>query len=200
MACGVEYVFYPNARAMVSYARTIYCIEILITCFIYMLIAKEIRTLVNTTDNSSSQQTEATEVSVPPSSNEATCPEHTFRTDQGTSTKVVAFDENFEAGSSNQGLPSTTLKSLPMVRGERGQIPKNRTKIKAGLQWKFRAFKMVTYTILSTIIPSVPMVVTQIVGYIKPDLLNETVDVVISLCNVFHAILFPIMFLVTVKQ
>jgi hypothetical protein len=92
------------------------------------------------------------------------------------------------------------MERLSVVREERVQIPQNSTAVSTGLQWKLRALKMVKYTILSTIIPSIPMVVTQIVGYIRPDILNFTADVVISICNVVHAVVFPFVFIVNVKQ
>jgi hypothetical protein len=236
-SCGIDKTFYPNVRIMVSYARTISCIEIFVMCFMYLLIAKEIQTLINVAENPSSQQHEATGTSARHSSKKASCPVHTFTTDQGTSSKAidreenliagtsnqststrtacpvetittlqgtskhVDSEENVEAGSSNQGAPSTNAtKNLSVVREERVQMQHNVPRVHAGLAWKLRAYKMVKYTILTTIIPSIPMVATQIVGYIRPDLLNETTDTIISVCTVVHTIMFPVMFLVSVKK
>jgi hypothetical protein len=208
-----------------------------VTCFIYLCIAKEIRTLINTVDNSSQQQ-EPQKIDLQPSTKVAFCPVPTFTTDQETSSKAVNCEENHKTGSSNQPTSITTVfsfeltttiqetsknihhldenveagstshvassstvaENLSMIREERVQISHDGARSTAGLAWKLRAFKIVKYTFLSTIIPSVPMVVTQIVGYIRPDILNETVDMVISLCNVVHSIVFPLMFVFTVKR
>jgi hypothetical protein len=135
----------------------------------------------------------------PTTSTGAACPLERRKTLRWTSTNVDS-EETVEAGSSKQGAPPTNAtKNLSTMREERVQIPQNVPRVNVGLAWKLRAYKMVKYTFLSTIIPSVPMVVSQIVGYIRPDILNETVDTVISLCNIVHAILFPLMFVLTVK-
>jgi hypothetical protein len=168
-----------------------------VTCFFYLFVAKEIRTLINTNDQASQQQ-KVTKICVQPASKERSCPEHIFTTGQGTSNNIVHSGENVEAGPSNPRVtPTTSNAKLTTVQG---QTPQNGTRMKVGQAWKLRAFKMVRNTFLSTLIPSTPMIVSQIVGYIRPDLLNETVDTVISLCNVAHAIVFPLLFIVTVKN
>jgi hypothetical protein len=292
--CYVEEMFYPDTRAVLNYVRRVFCIEIFVTCFLYLRIAKEIGTSLNTIESSSSQKQDAKAISIQTLSSRTVCPwtlnnsvdfEETIKVNSlnqsvmkmsmrkegriqedcvetlstGTSNNVVDFEETIESDSSNQqtqkqsvmrktaivkeervqedciqtlstgiacpvnkfttdqktssniinlqensstrmALPTTVTKKQLLEKEKRKERPHDGTKINPGLQWKLRALRMVRYTFVSTILPSLPMAVTQIIGYIRPDLLNYTVDVVISVCNIVHAVVFPLMFIVTVKK
>jgi hypothetical protein len=202
VSCNIDVMFKENARLVINYVRTIFCVEILAMCILYFCIAKEIRTLINTVENSSFQQQKITRIGVQPLSPGTSFPVHVSTSVQRASSNVGDFEENAESGSSSQMEISRTItKSLSSVmKDETVQMPHTQERSTAGLAWKLRAFKMVRFSLLSTILPSIPMIVTQIVGYIRPDLLNETVDIIVSLCNVVHAIVYPLMFIVFVKN
>ena len=66
--------------------------------------------------------------------------------------------------------------------------------------WRYRTLKMMRLAIITTVVPSLPMLISQVIGFIKPDILKEPTDTIISLCNVCHAICLPITFIVSVKK
>lgn len=59
---------------------------------------------------------------------------------------------------------------------------------------------MLRSAILTTVIPSIPVLVLQIADYFDSTFMNAKLDVIISLFNLLHALLFPAVFIVTVKQ
>ena len=66
--------------------------------------------------------------------------------------------------------------------------------------WRYRTLKMMRLAIITTVAPSLPMLISQVIGFIKPDILNDVTDSIISLCNMCHAISFPLTFIVSVKK
>ena len=66
--------------------------------------------------------------------------------------------------------------------------------------WRYRSIKMMRLAIITTVVPSLPMLISQVIGFIKPDILNRPIDAIISLCNVCHAICLPMTFMVSVKK
>ena len=66
--------------------------------------------------------------------------------------------------------------------------------------WRYRTLKMMRLAIITTVVPSLPMLISQIIGFIEPDILNDVTDSLISLCNMCHAISFPLTFIASVKK
>jgi hypothetical protein len=166
---------------------------------------KKIRNLISTGDNSAPLQPSVTRVYVQSLHKEKSRSEE-YEMDSMTNVQGAIHTSHSSTGDFGFGpstpneLHASFTKNQATVKEERFQMSQNGTVSNAGLAWKLRAYKMVKYTFFSTTIPSVPMVVTQIVGYIRPDLLNETIDTVITFCNVVHAIVFPLMFVLTIKR
>ena len=66
--------------------------------------------------------------------------------------------------------------------------------------WRYRTLKMMRLAIITTVAPSLPMLISQVIGFIKPDILNDVTDSIISLCNMCHTISFPLTFIVSVRK
>lgn len=170
-ACMVQSLFQENGKFVLMYIRTVYCIELLIVCLIYFQLTRKIRHLM---------------VSVSPVVNNA-CP-NSIDIPPSANHKVNDLD-NCNAETQEQTVGISSQKKAPKLQGNRN-----------GLAWKIRAFKFTQATILATVIPSSPMAVLQIVGYIKPGLLSKRADLVISMSNTAHAVIFPLVFIATVKK
>lgn len=91
-------------------------------------------------------------------------------------------------------------KSKPRLNNMSKHPNSNTKSIKQGKRWKPRTLKMLRTAIFATVIPSIPMLALQTGDYLNPTFMNASLDVVISLCNVFHSFVFPLVFIVTVKQ
>lgn len=170
-ACMVQSLFQENGKFVLMYIRTVYCIELLIVCLIYFQLTRKIKHLMVSV-SPVVNNAGMNSIDIPPSANH----------------KVNDLD-NCNAETQEQTVGISSQKKAPKLQGNRN-----------GLAWKIRAFKFTQATILATVIPSSPMAVLQIVGYIKPDLLSKRADLVISMSNTAHAVIFPLVFIATVKK
>lgn len=173
-ACFAEDLLAENSRFVFGYCRTVYCIEIIMICVTYTYLTKKIRTLIGISFNWVERAQNTTSVTMD------------AKTSDPNSEKNLRKNQNTLQVHGAAGLSRDTT---PEWKQE-----------KAGLKWKLRAFKMTQSTILATVIPSTPMIVLQFAGYIKPEILNRRMDMVISMCNTAHAVIFPLVFIATVKH
>lgn len=187
--CGVAQIFAENGGLVLGVNRTVYSVELIFIFTIYIYLVKKIKTI-----NSS----------VHPITVLRTVKEH------GT---LSSFKENsqnpsmFITTTASSSKPSEVLcnpdRSTACSSQENDKYLQNRiqfSSIPKKSKWKLKAFKMLKCAILTTIIPSTPLIFINILILIKPSLRNHFLDLIISLCNISHAIIYPLVFMITVKQ
>lgn len=187
--CGVAHIFAENTGFVLGINRTVFSIELLFIFTIYIYLVKKIKTINN---------------SVHPITVVRTVEEH------GT---LSSLKENSRNPSTL--ITTTTLNSKPSEvlcnpdrstgcsSQENDKYSQNRIQVSSipkKSKWKLKAFKMLKCAILTTIIPSTPLIFIHILILIKPSLRNHFLDLIISLCNISHAIIYPLVFMITVKQ
>lgn len=199
LACRPENLFGNNVRFVLRYFRTVLLLQIVSMLGIYLYIIKKIRTLTApytcAVNNSrifiiKVQSLEAENIS------------KTKLTDSGQKEEVLREKtedcvEKKCGQSSSQICKDEKAKEIVSVPNN----PQHHKEIKKqGGKWKPRTLKMLRSAILTTVIPSIPILVLQIADYFDPTFMNAKLDVIISLFNLLHALLFPVVFIVTVKQ
>lgn len=117
-----------------------------------------------------------------------------------SSHEMKVFPENLNiflkanSSATNRQKPTVNSETMCKQANHESRIQKQ------GGKWKPRTLKMLRSSILTTVIPSIPMLGLQTGEYFDPNFMNPSLDVVISLFNVLHAIIFPLVFIVTVKK
>lgn len=188
LSCRPETLFGNNVRFVLRYFRTILLLQIVSMLGIYLYIIKKIRTL--TAPNTCAFNNSGIFI-IKVQSNIS----KTKLTDSGQKTEDCV--EKKCGQSSSQICKDDNAKEIVSVPNH----PQHRKEIKKqGGKWKPRTLKMLRSAILTTVIPSIPILVLQIADYFDPTFMNAKLDVIISLFNLLHALLFPVVFIVTVKQ
>lgn len=202
-SCGPDTLFGTNARFVLRFSRTIYSVQVLAMLGIYLCVIKKIRTLIlpSSTGVSFSRhvvinvQSFNSESKSKPMLNNCS-QELKDITKTLNNVKPTSVKDNLSDSSNLQTVQQTKANLTAMSKH-----PISNTKsIKQGKSWKPRTLKMLRTAIFATVIPSIPMLALQIGDYLNPTFMNASLDVVISLCNVFHSFVFPLVFIVTVKQ
>lgn len=189
LACRPETLFGNNVRFVLRYFRTVLLLQIVSMLGIYLYIIKKIRTL--TAPNTCAFNNSGI-FSIKVESNIS----KTKLTDSGQKTEDCVEKKCGQSSSQICKLDDNAkeIVSVPNHPQHRKEIKKQ------GGKWKPRTLKMLRSAILTTVIPSIPILVLQIADYFDPTFMNAKLDVIISLFNLLHALLFPVVFIVTVKQ
>lgn len=199
LACRPEILFGNNVRFVLRYFRTVLLLQIVSMLGIYLYIIKKIRTL--TAPNTCAVNNSRIFI-IKVQSSEAENISKTKLTDSGKKEEVLREKtedcvEKKCFQSSSQICKDEKAKEIVSVPNH----PQHRKEIKKqGGKWKPRTLKMLRSAILTTVIPSIPVLVLQIADYFDSTFMNAKLDVIISLFNLLHALLFPAVFIVTVKQ
>lgn len=201
-SCGPETLFENNARFVLRYFRTVFLIEIVSMLGIYLFIVKKIRTITAlNVPKPAVSHSRPFIVQVKPLQSDNSSNSKTVS--KGRGRKMKDFPENSNIFfTANSSATNRQIDQKPTVNSEttcKQPNHESRTQNQGG-KWKPRTLKMLRSAILTTVIPSIPMLGLQTGEYFDPNFMNPSIDVVISLFNVLHAIIFPFVFIVTVKK
>lgn len=193
-ACGPATLFQNNSRLVLRYIRTVFALQIVSMLGMYLYVTKKVQTLTAPNLHSTDVSQLGTFQCKPERNITTVCNGSSQNTKENSNTCVT------------QATSSTTLRT-EIVKKTSKESPKqsnhpnlhNNIKRQGG-KWKPRTLNMLRSAILTTVFPALPMLGLQIVDYINPRFMNTTHDVIISLSNVFHAVVFPLIFIMTVKQ
>lgn len=188
-ACGVIDIFGEKHGFVLGMNRTVFCVELLFVSVIYIYLVKKIKSLnnvihVQTAPVAQSRTIPTTKDNASnPSSNN---PPQTF--------SMTSKCSSVKDGQTccDQTMTSSNKDSEYSYQSQTNSMPKGR--------WRLRAFKMLRCAILTTVVPSIPLFFIQLMTLIRPSLRSPLLDLFISLCNISHAIIYPLVFMVTVKQ
>lgn len=198
-SCGPDMLFEENAGLILRINRAIFSVEIIVIFIIYLYLVKRINILsrivhpenvppINNTEQTThatssrnTEKTTVTEMKVIPTTSSTTAerqkPKSKATFNEKSSTAVKSDDKQKQP--SQDHVQSVQTKSR---------------------KWKLKTFKMLSYSILVIVLPSIPMLVMQLVTAIQPSLRNPFTDLIISLCNILHAIIYPLVFVIHVKH
>lgn len=202
-SCGPETMFENNARFVLRYFRTVFLIEIVSMLGIYLFIVKKIRTITaSNVPKPAVNHSRPFVVQVKPLQSDNSGNSKTMSNESSHEMKVFPENLNIFLKANSSANSSATNHQKPTVNSETMCKQANHeSRIqKQGGKWKPRTLKMLRSSILTTVIPSIPMLGLQTGEYFDPNFMNPSLDVVISLFNVLHAIIFPLVFIVTVKK
>lgn len=187
--CGVAQIFKEKTGLVLGINRTVYSIELLFIFTIYIYLVRKIKTINNSVHPITVVRT------VEEQSNLSSIKENS----RNPSTFITTTTLNSK--------PSEVLcnpdRSTACSSQDNDKYSQNRVQVSSiprKSKWKLRAFKMLKCAILTTIIPSTPLIFIQILILIKPSFRNHFLDLIISLCNISHAIIYPLVFMINVKQ
>lgn len=204
-SCGPDTLFGNHARFVLRFSRTIYSLQVLAMLGIYLCVVKKIRTFTV------------------PNSTGVSCSRHvhinvqSFNSESKSKPMLNNYNQHMKGINKTLTKLKSTIKVTNMSNPTNSQTgqqtnansntctmsthPNFKTEsIKQATRWKPRTLKMLRSAIFATVIPSIPMLVLQTGDYFNPNFMNASLDVVISLCNALHAFVFPLVFIVTVKQ
>lgn len=180
-ACGPATLFGRNSRSVLRYYRTVLSVQVVSMFGMYLYITKKVSSLT-----------------VPHSANVSHSvtvkPKNKLETEtKGTSKTLVTLSSS-----------KSTSKPVQETKGELQKQSSHpyhqKQNDRQDGQWKPRTLSMLRSAIFTTVFPSLPMLGLQIADYINPRFMSTALDVFISICNVLHAIIFPLIFIVTVKK
>lgn len=193
-ACGPATLFENNSRLVLRYIRTVLSLQIVFMLGVYLYVTKKVQTLTAPNLNSTDVSQVGSVQSKAENKMETVLTGSSRDTKENSKTCVT---QTTSATTSNAETVQKTDKESPKQSIHPHLY--NNSKRQGG-KWKPRTLNMLRSVILTTVFPSIPMLGLQIVDYINPRFMNTTHDVIISLCNVLHAVVFPLIFIMTVKN
>lgn len=188
-ACGPATLFGKNSRSVLRYYRTVFSLQVVSVFGMYLYVTKKVSSLTAPNAHSTDISHSRTVIVKPRRKLE------TVFNDSSQETKQVTLSSGASTSKTVQGSKGK-LQILKQSKHPHHQKQRDR---QYG-QWKPRTLSMLRSAIFTTVIPSLPTLGLQIGDYINPRFMNTALDVFISLCNVLHAIIFPLIFIVTVKK
>ena len=191
--CGPDHLFGSEGGFVLRYCRTVFSLQIVAMLVIYLYIAKKIHTITAPNVSKTDQPRPVNHTRVHPQDSKP-----------NQETGVYQINSENQTISHAMTVETVTCKTSDETTDNArnsDKTPNTERKNKAPVgKWKPRTLKMLRSVLLTTVIPSIPMIGLQIVEYFDPSFMTATLDVIISLCNVLHAIIFPLVFVVTVTQ
>lgn len=191
--CGVMNLFGPNAAIMLNLIRMIFSMEAITISVLYFYISKKIRMLVSNSQNPANWTISSTN----PCTERTQAPRlQNDQSVQGPSGKRIIATNKVIANT----VVGCTTSDEPTVKVER-QTTDSREARQDGGKWKLRAFYILRTNVVVTVILSLPMLVFQVLSFIEPSTYTDPkVNIALSASNMFHAVLFPFMFIVQLKK
>lgn len=188
-ACGPATLFGRNSRSVLRYYRTVFSVQVVSMFGMYLYVTKKVSSL--TAPHHSANVSHS--ITVKPKNRLETVLNGSCQETKGTSKTHVTVSSSKSTSKAVQ----ETKDKLPKQSSHPHHQKQND---RQDGQWKPRTLSMLRSAIFTTVFPSLPMLGLQIADYINPRFMSTALDVFISFCNVLHAIIFPLIFIVTVKK
>lgn len=115
---------------------------------------------------------------------------------QGPSGKRIISTNKVKANT----VAGRTTSDEPKAKTERQTTDSSEAR-QGGDKWKLKAFYILRTNVVVTVILSLPMFVFQILSFIKPSTYTDPkVNIALSVSNILHAVLFPLLSIVQLKK